>query len=171
MDRHWWIMTVLIGLAAYTDLKDYRIPNLLTLAGTGIGLAVGGMNGASGIGSSAAGFAAGFGLMLVLHLTGALGAGDVKLFGAIGAVGGAGAVFSIAMYSVLFAGLIGIVILAAKGLLRDRGKDLFFRLFRLICLKQTDAVRSLRSRKDLLRFPFMLAVVPGFFASLLEAMG
>src|SRR5262249_47149466 len=84
---------LLIPLAAviiYYDVRYRRIPNIYVLCALIGGLAANAViNGWSGLGASLAGCVFAFGLMLVLHVFGALGAGDVKLFAAIGAVIGA----------------------------------------------------------------------------------
>ena len=71
----------------YYDVRYRRIPNVLVLAtllaGISINTAFGGMHGTV---SSLEGFALAFFPMLMMHIFGAMGAGDVKLFGAVGAV-------------------------------------------------------------------------------------
>lgn len=83
---------VLIPMAimiSYMDIRYRRIPNklvLLTLLG---GIAVNTITrGSVGLFASLGGIALGFGLMFFLHAFGTMGAGDVKLFAAIGAVSG-----------------------------------------------------------------------------------
>ena len=81
---------VLIPLAAsvmYHDVRYRRIPNLLVLTALIAGLAINSFFGGwHGLGSSAFGFGMGFVPMLLLHIFGAMGAGDVKLFGAVGSI-------------------------------------------------------------------------------------
>jgi prepilin peptidase CpaA len=176
MNGHGWekmnnymllLLGLLIGIAAYTDLSEQRIPNWLTAGGTAAGvLACVAARGAQGGAGSAAGIAAGLLLMLALHMIGAVGAGDVKLFGAIGAIAGAGLTVSIAIHSLLFAGVIGVIILGFKRLLRERGAELLTGLIGLVYLQQTEGLTSWGRRKDRLRFPFLLAVVPGTAAAL-----
>lgn len=75
------------GTGAVIDVRTGRIPNALTglLATGGVGLAGAGLTAVS-LASSMAGLAIGFLLMLPGHLIGRTGAGDVKLFAAVGAV-------------------------------------------------------------------------------------
>jgi prepilin peptidase CpaA len=74
-------------IVIYFDVRYRRIPNIVVLAtliaGLGINTALGGWHGML---VSLQGFALAFVPMLMLHLFGAMGAGDVKLSGAVGAV-------------------------------------------------------------------------------------
>ncbi|HEX6045123.1 MAG TPA: A24 family peptidase [Pyrinomonadaceae bacterium] len=73
----------------YYDVRFRRIPNKLVLAALVAGLAINiGFGGAAGALSSVGGFAVAFVPMFLMHIFGAMGAGDVKLFAAIGAVVG-----------------------------------------------------------------------------------
>jgi len=83
-------LAVLVPLAAsviYHDVRYRRIPNLLVLSALIAGLAINSVFGGwHGLGSSFLGFGLGFIPMLLLHIFGAMGAGDVKLFGAVGTI-------------------------------------------------------------------------------------
>lgn len=71
----------------YYDVRYRRIPNFLVLATLLAGISLNAaFSGFSGVLSSFEGFALAFFPMLLMHIFGALGAGDVKLFGAVGAV-------------------------------------------------------------------------------------
>lgn len=74
----------------YYDVRYRRIPNILVLATLISGLTINtSLAGFNGTVSSLEGFALAFIPMFLIHLFGAMGAGDVKLFGAVGAVLGA----------------------------------------------------------------------------------
>jgi len=79
-------LLVLVGCAAATDIRHRRIPNALTLmlAATGLMQSLTHCRTVS-FGQALAGLAAGAALTLALYLLGALGGGDVKLFGGMGA--------------------------------------------------------------------------------------
>ncbi len=77
--------TLLLLTAAALDIRDRRIPNVLTGAGVLVGLAFGILE-AHGLPLSAlAGMALGLGIGFPLFALGALGAGDAKLLAAVGA--------------------------------------------------------------------------------------
>src|SRR5690242_9497937 len=99
------------GLAVVTDLRTRRIPNALTFGGAVIAAASWTYaEGFAGLGHSALGWLAGVGLFMPLFLVGGMGAGDVKLLGAVGAcLGPAGALFT-ALYSVIAGGALALAV-------------------------------------------------------------
>ncbi|HEV2707919.1 MAG TPA: A24 family peptidase [Pyrinomonadaceae bacterium] len=83
------LLIPLAVIITYYDVRYRRIPNAFVLATLVSGLFINSVaGGLSGLGASLAGCALAFGLMLVLHVFGAMGAGDVKLFAAVGSVVG-----------------------------------------------------------------------------------
>src|SRR5215211_3772577 len=84
--------TLLIPLAAlitYYDVRYRRIPNPFVLSALVGGLIINTVaRGGDGLLSGLGGCALAFALMFGLHLFGAMGAGDVKLFAAVGALFG-----------------------------------------------------------------------------------
>jgi len=79
----------LAGAITYMDVRYRRIPNKLVLTTLLAGVAVNTtFAGSHGLLVSLGGFGLAFGLMFLLHVFGTMGAGDVKLFAAIGAVNG-----------------------------------------------------------------------------------
>jgi prepilin peptidase CpaA len=108
-------LAVIIG---YYDVRYRRIPNAFVLAAFSGGLVmnaiIGGMH---GVYSSLTGCALAFFLMFMLHVFGAMGAGDVKLFAAIGAVTGAQLVVPTFVVVVLTGGLLAVVSVIRAGIL------------------------------------------------------
>jgi prepilin peptidase CpaA len=110
---------LLIPLAVviiYYDVRYRRIPNAVVLAtlisGLLINLTFGGWRGGL---SSVGGCALAFTLMLVLHVFGAMGAGDVKLFSALGAVTGAHLVLPTFMVVILTGGVLALISILRSG--------------------------------------------------------
>lgn len=101
------------GVLAATaiDLRTRRIPNALTAAMTGIGIAMA----ATGVsGTSVAGAFAGCALGLVLMLPGyglgATGAGDVKLMAAVGAIVGPSLVVTAFLCTAIAGGVLAVLV-------------------------------------------------------------
>ena len=94
-------------MIVYMDVRYRRIPNKLVLI-----ILIGGIllntlfNGFNGLLLSLGGFAFAFAVMFFLHVFGTLGAGDVKLFGAIGAISGVYMVLPTLVVVVLTAGVL-----------------------------------------------------------------
>jgi prepilin peptidase CpaA len=115
-------IALLVPLAiviCYYDVRYRRIPNPFVLATLVSGVAMSTIfGGLTGLLGSLGGCALGFGLMFMLHVFGAMGAGDVKLFASIGAVTGAHLVLPTFLVVVLTGGLLAIVsIIRARMLL------------------------------------------------------
>lgn len=104
------LLLPLAVIIIYYDVRYRRIPNVFVLAtlicGLGINLFFGGL---SGLLTSLGGFAFAFGLMFLLHTFGAMGAGDVKLFAAIGSVIGTQLVLPTFIIVVITGGVLAVI--------------------------------------------------------------
>lgn len=150
---------ILLGAAFLTDLKSMKIPNVLTISGVVAGLLWHFLDeGWAGALFALRGAAIGFVLMLVLYWFRAIGGGDVKLFAGIGAWTGAQMTLHIIVYSILCAGLIGVIILILRREAFARIRGILRNFLGAIMLKSWTPVRS--GLKNQLQFPFMLAVLP-----------
>jgi prepilin peptidase CpaA len=107
-------LVLFIGLAAAFDLKERRIPNWLVLAAMLGGLLLHIVNGAPGLLDSLSGIGLGVALLFIPFALGWLGAGDVKLVGAIGAVLGVAWVPRVLFYSALAGGLLALLSLTTQ---------------------------------------------------------
>ena len=105
-----FLLVPLAALVIYYDVRYRRIPNAFVLAtlisGLTMNLALGGLSGGL---NSVGGCVFAFILMFILHVFGAMGAGDVKLFAAIGSVIGAHLVLPTFVVVVLTGGLLALV--------------------------------------------------------------
>lgn len=107
------VLFFVLAAASVIDFREQRIPNLLTLP-TAAGFVIyhfisGGLEGGL---SSLAGLVAGTGLLLIPYAMGGMGAGDVKLMGAVGSALGAKGVFLSFLLTALFGGVYSVVIIA-----------------------------------------------------------
>jgi prepilin peptidase CpaA len=87
------------------------VPNWLTLGITLIGLTLASVRVIDlGLGAAVAGFALGLVVMLPGHLIGATGAGDVKLFAALGTLLGPKATLFAFVYSAVAGGVLAVIV-------------------------------------------------------------
>jgi len=111
-----FLLVPLAAIIAYYDVRYRRIPNAFVLATLAAGVAMNGIfAGLPGIAASFMGCALAFALMFMLHIFGAMGAGDVKLFAAIGAVTGAHLVVPTFVVVILTGGLLAVVSIVRAG--------------------------------------------------------
>ena len=97
-----------IGIT-YMDVRYRRIPNKLVLAVLMAGLILNTLFGQwHGLLTSLGGLALAFGLMFILHAFGTMGAGDVKLFAAIGSMVGTSHVLPMLFIVALTGGVLAV---------------------------------------------------------------
>lgn len=105
-------------LIIYHDVRYRRIPNAFVIGtlivGVGLSIAFSGLYGAL---NSIGGCVLAFILMFMLHVFGAMGAGDVKLFAAIGSLMGANLVIPTFVIVILTGGLLAFISILRSGLL------------------------------------------------------
>ena len=116
------VSAVAAGGASSTaiDLYARRIPNALTCATAAAGIVLA----ASGVGTvtlsqALAGFAIGFAVMLPGHVVGATGAGDVKLFAALGTLLGPRGTLLAFFYTAIAGGVLALIVAIRRQMLRD----------------------------------------------------
>ncbi len=112
--------SAVLAAAAVCDIRYRRIPNVLTgfaiLFGFGFHLAV---SGVEGLLFSVFGCGTGLALLLIPYCVRAMGAGDVKLMMAAGAMVGSTAALYGFVYTALWGGLIGMWMMMNAGMLQD----------------------------------------------------
>ena len=108
------------GASAAFDLRTRRVPNWLTLGITALGmmLAAAHLTDQS-IATALGGFAVGLLLMLPGHIVGATGAGDVKLFAAVGSILGPAGIAVAFVYTAIFGGALALTAAVLRGRLHD----------------------------------------------------
>ena len=112
-----FLLVPLAAVIAYYDVRYRRIPNAFVLAALSGGVVMNTiLGGLQGLSSSLSGCVLAFVLMFMLHVFGAMGAGDVKLFAAIGAVTGLQLVVPTFIVVILTGGLLAVVSIIRAGI-------------------------------------------------------
>ena len=112
------LLIVTSCIAGMIDLLSRRIPNWLTLSALAAGIASRGFDqGMGGLATAAKGLGLALAVYIPLWLLRAIGAGDVKLMAALGAIAGPGPWLLIFVASSITGGIVGLVMAARRGLL------------------------------------------------------
>ncbi|HET7628052.1 MAG TPA: A24 family peptidase [Bacillales bacterium] len=160
MEAYNYVLILLLLIALWWDIRFKRIPNWLTVSGTAAGFLYHFIfDGLDGVVFSSIGMVAAGGTFLFLYIFRAIGAGDVKLFAAIGAIAGVQFVFYLMMYSILYAGIIALVILLFT---RTFLKKMALAVIHLLSTWNSRDISVLETyqKQESTRFAFMYAVIP-----------
>ena len=160
--------SVVVALVAcVTDLRTRRIPNALTL---GVGcaallyhLATGGWQGA---GTSAVGCLVGFAAFFPLFALGGMGAGDVKLLAALGALVGPITALWTALYAAVAGGVMAIALALGRGYFQTALSNVatLLRTWRLTGVRRVDGMTLETSKSP--RLPYALPIAAGLVLAL-----
>jgi len=154
------LLLIALGLSVVSDLRERKIRNWVTLPAAAAGVLVNVCeHGPDGLLMALEGWLAPVLLLSVLFCINVMGAGDIKLFGAIGAIMGLPFVMYSFVFSVYAGGLVAVVILFRRKEFCTRMKylfnyckfALFFRGLPAYC-SQGDTTA---------KFPFSPAIVSG----------
>ena len=115
-----FVLIALVAAAAWTDFRTRQIPNWITVPGAVLGVVLqawyGGLH---GLLASLAGAALGFGIFIALYIAGGMGAGDVKLFSAVGAFTGPQSLIIVFVFTGLLGGIAAVALAVSRGRLRE----------------------------------------------------
>jgi prepilin peptidase CpaA len=110
------VLCAVLAIATATDVRSRRIPNVLTFSTVALGLALNAaLFGLDGLRDSAQGTGLGLLMLAPLFVLRWMGAGDVKLMAAIGALKGPEFVLFACLWAAVFGGAIALI-----GLLRSQ---------------------------------------------------
>jgi prepilin peptidase CpaA len=142
------------SLAALLDLRSRRIPNWLTASALLCGVLLNvWLLGPSGLVGALAGAALGLVLLLPFYAQRAIGAGDVKLLAALGALVGPHVLVSVAVYGALVGGAMSMLILLLRG-------RLFIALHELLIEHRPPTLSGAKA-------PYGVAIAAGVYLALL----
>jgi prepilin peptidase CpaA len=114
------LLALLVVTAALFDSRQRRVPNWLTLAGLVLGIAINTfLYETAGLWMSLKGLGLAFLIYFPLYLLRGMGAGDVKLMAAVGAIAGWANWLGIMFGTAIMGGIAAIVLVVAKKRLRS----------------------------------------------------
>ncbi|WP_099158592.1 A24 family peptidase [Virgibacillus ndiopensis] len=155
-----YLLIIFIITAFVLDIRFHKIPNWLTAGGILVGLVCHLiLDGIDGFIFSGLGLLVGGVICLLLYYFKAIGAGDVKLFAAIGAFLGIEKVLYAIMYAIVFAGIIGIILLLIT---RTPVYKAWNRIIEIVNHRFDKCFNKIADKKEekVATFPFMYAVLP-----------
>jgi len=145
-------------IAGWTDLRSRRIPNWLTVPAMLVGVALNvAVNGLAGLKTSLLGIALGLVLLLPFVLLRALGAGDWKLAGALGAFVGPSLLIDLLLASVFVAGIMALALVIYKGRFRQTAVNIGHILVSLVTFRLPGHAVTL-DNPDALKVPYGVAL-------------
>jgi prepilin peptidase CpaA len=160
----WAFALAFVLYAGWLDSSTRRIPNWLTVPGLLLGVALHGMAG-GWRGAVVALEGAGLALAILLPLVflRALGAGDWKLMGALGAFLGPQIFFLVLLASVLVAGLMSVVVMVRAHRVRETLRNLYLLILTFLTLGFRKNPGISLDSPDALKVPFGVAAAVGTF--------
>ena len=169
------LMSLMLIIAAYCDIKTKKVPNKLVLPAIVAGWVWWALWGAVGsdpdltfwigLRESFVGFLAGFLPFAAIYASGALGGGDVKTMAAVGALSAQWeTVLSTTVYACVASLLIAVIVMIKYGIV----KQTFARLFGMAMVKASGAKVEMPDSSP--QIPFALAIALGGILAGLETM-
>jgi prepilin peptidase CpaA len=150
----------LLIVAVFTDVREAKIYNAVTVPFAGLGLGVHVYDkGLGGVLFSLGGLGLGLALFFVSALVGRiLGAGDCKLFAAVGALQGPEFLLWAIAFSLMIGGVFGLLVALWRGVLRHSLRRVWQAVYLKIYLKMPMDISQSSSS---LRLPYAVAILAG----------
>jgi prepilin peptidase CpaA len=159
------ILLVILFICLFTDIKSRKILNIVTLPTIIIGLLLNIYTaGFEGFLFSGKGFLVGLSLLLIPYMLGGIGAGDVKLMAAIGALMGTSFVFYSFIYTALIGGVIGVLLILKSRGFKNSVKSFFFNL--VFLRSSLGSMIIPKDKQSSISFPYGVAIVLGTLCNL-----
>lgn len=115
-----FLIAVILLIAVISDVRQKKIPNMLTFSGMIIAIGYHGLGrGFEGIIFSLGGLFLGMALLIAFYFAGGMGAGDIKLMGAVGGFLGPKGVFMAFLFSAIAGGVYALAVLKLRGHLKE----------------------------------------------------
>lgn len=163
------VLIVVLLIAAITDYRFRKVPNIVTFPAILGGMAIAFLQGGfSVLSSSALGFFLGIALLFLPYAMGGIGAGDVKLLGAIGAIKGPWFVF----VTFLVTSIIGGIMAVGRMAFMIKGSDMMILRQSIKTVYYTGALSAIEVPEYALkeRLPYAVAISAGAVVALILEM-
>lgn len=156
-----FVLSLSLLISFYTDIKNRKILNLVTIPTIFFGILHHTFNnGLEGFAYSSYGFVIGFSILLIPYLLGGMGAGDVKLMGAIGSLMGAAFIIKAFIFIAIIGGLISLIlILKQKGIMNSLKS--FYILIPLLRGNLGSLILESKNNNEKIIFPYGVPIVLG----------
>lgn len=147
-------------LALYHDIKEQKIKNYVTYSAAFLGLTLNvAEHGLDGLGFTVVGWLTPVMVLGLLYATNIMGAGDIKLFAAIGAIMGLPFTMYCLAYSVYFGGLIALIILIRRKQFKQRMYRIYEYIYFIAITRKIVPYCAKSDNQS--KFIFSTAIVPG----------
>jgi prepilin peptidase CpaA len=154
----WILPAVLSAIAGYTDWRFRRIPNWLTIPGLVLGAAANTLvRGWPGTEDSLLGAGLGLALLLPFVIIRALGAGDWKLIGALGAFLGPRQLVLVLIVTILVNGAMAVIMIVWRRRVKQTARN-FLQMLAAIATFQLPGRELTLDNPDAVKVPFGVAV-------------
>lgn len=156
-------------LGCITDVRMRRIPNILTFGAAGLGLLFGlATGGWSGLGWAALGWLAGAAVWLPFFVLRGVGAGDIKLLGALGVWLGPGPAIWLALWSAVAGGVFAVVVSLSRGYTKQAFANVWGLLtyWRIVGVRPHPALTLEAADARAPRLPYALPIAAGLVVTL-----
>jgi prepilin peptidase CpaA len=164
--------TVVLFLTACVvwDLGARRIPNVLSLSAAVVGLTLNGFYfGVAGLGHSLLGVSLMVALLLAPFAAGGIGAGDVKMMGAVGALLGPTLALAALLAGMLMGGVIAALHLMRLGLLLERLQVIRDALVAAVLARSVEPLRMSSAAANAITLPYGVPLALGTLATMIAA--
>lgn len=130
------LLLLFVTAAVLFDLRERRIPNWLSLGGASLAIGLNlVLHQLSGLWQSLGGLVLAFTIYFGLYWLRAMGAGDVKMMAAVGAIVGPWNWLVIFLFSALTGGIVGLVLVVWRGRFRRTVFNFSYLIYELVHLR------------------------------------
>ena len=158
------IIVCLLIAAMVFDVRYLKIPNIITFPAMLTGVVYHTLSGGgAGLLFSLGGLATGLAVLLILFLMGAMGAGDAKLMGAIGALSGTHAVVNAALFTMVSGGIYTLILILFRySACKEVLPRILFQLNHFMRTRKLAEI-SLKNRPNEPKLCYAVAIATGTF--------